>query len=290
MLPCPPSLQGIRPFVYLPRPPPQSVSTSPNQSPPPPPHTHTHRHAPFSTFRPLPPPPHSSPPSPSHPPPHRHAAPFSTFRAPSVRGGVGRHESIPWTPRDDALLLLGLYKHGYRAYDEVRDDPELPFTCRNGYARLPPPLPQPQPLEPHDSPPAGDSVPPEADFDALDLLPLSAPPDAAAAAAARAAAGQSAIAPPGFDGETGGAADEEAFLPEKEFRERARALMDALGEAEKGRDELRLREAAWEEEWDRELAGEPPVKAKPRGQVLAAGEQAWEGWYAYEVTATAGGA
>jgi len=42
--------------------------------------------------------------------------------------------------------MLGLYKHGYRAYEEVRDDPELPFSCRAGYAHLPPPLPQPEEL------------------------------------------------------------------------------------------------------------------------------------------------
>ena len=27
----------------------------------------------------------------------------------------------------------------------MRDDPELPFSCRAGYAPLPPPLPQPEP-------------------------------------------------------------------------------------------------------------------------------------------------
>ena len=36
-------------------------------------------------------------------------APLSNFRAPVVRGGVGRDVSIPWTSRDDALLLLGVY-------------------------------------------------------------------------------------------------------------------------------------------------------------------------------------
>lgn len=189
---------------------------------------------------------------------------------------------------------MGLYNHGYRAYDEVRDDPELPFSCRNGYARLPPPLPQPPPAEPTDDPtPTGDEEDPDnpeaAGFDALDVLPLSPPPDAAEAAAARVAAERSAAAPPGLEGEAGGPA-EEAFLPEKEFRERARALMDALGEAERARDERRAREAAWEEEWDRELAGEAPAEGKPRAHGMPAGEQAWAGWYSCEVAALGGGA
>ena len=112
----------------------------------------------------------------------REAEPLKTYTAPVVRGGVGRELDVPWTPRDDAMLLLGVYKHGYRAYEEVRpfacghltlrdtfamdtttllpplpplatpslppcpqvrDDPELSFSCRVPGPALPPPLPQP---------------------------------------------------------------------------------------------------------------------------------------------------
>ena len=57
----------------------------------------------------------------------RVADPVADFRAPVVSGGVGREDGVPWCASDDAMLLLGVYKHGYRAYYEIRDDPEL--TC-----------------------------------------------------------------------------------------------------------------------------------------------------------------
>jgi len=63
-----------------------------------------------------------------------------------------------------------------------------------------------------------------APYDALDMLPLSKPPHAAVTAA-RAAAAAVARAPPGFEGDPEGA-PAVAFLPEKEYRERARALME----------------------------------------------------------------
>lgn len=131
---------------------------------------------------------------------------------------MGRHPAVSWTPRDDALLLLGVYKHGFRAYEEVRDDPELPFSCLAGYAPLPPPLPQPSA--------SGDGAgptPQHADFDALDVLPLSPPPPPAAAEAARAAAAAATARPAGFEAEGGRPPrGVPAFLPEREFRERAK--------------------------------------------------------------------
>ena len=60
----------------------------------------------------------------------READPLRTFRAPRIAGGIGREDHVPWSARDDAMLLLGVYKHGYRAYLEIRDDPELHFSCR----------------------------------------------------------------------------------------------------------------------------------------------------------------
>ena len=70
----------------------------------------------------------------------REPDPLRTFRAPRIAGGIGREDHVPWSARDDAMLLLGVYKHGYRAYLEIRDDPELHFSCRGGGAPLPAPL------------------------------------------------------------------------------------------------------------------------------------------------------
>ena len=46
----------------------------------------------------------------------REEAPLATFKAPSV-GQVGREPNCPWTPQDDAMLLLGVYKHGAPPHD-----------------------------------------------------------------------------------------------------------------------------------------------------------------------------
>jgi chromodomain-helicase-DNA-binding protein 1 len=35
--------------------------------------------------------------------------------------------SIQWGSKDDAMLLVGIYKHGYGCWTQMRDDPELPF-------------------------------------------------------------------------------------------------------------------------------------------------------------------
>lgn len=146
-------------------------------------------------------------------------SPLSNFRAPVVRGGVGRDVSIPWTSRDDALLLLGVYKHGYRAFEEIRDDAELAFSCqRQGM----PPLPAP--LAPPDQPPApnggGIMGHPVADacFEPQDRLPL---PAAWAAGPRRRAVAP----PPPPKGEHA-----PCFLNERDFRERVKALIDVLGE------------------------------------------------------------
>ena len=164
-------------------------------------------------------------------------SPLSNFRAPVVRGGVGRDVSIPWTSRDDALLLLGVYKHGFRAFEEIRDDAELAFSCqRKGM----PPLPAP--LAPPDQPPAangggvmGHPVS-DACFEPQDMLPL---PAAWAAGPRRRALAP----PPPPKGEHA-----PCFLNERDFRERVKALIDVLGEQERDREELSVWRLEWEEE------------------------------------------
>jgi hypothetical protein len=42
----------------------------------------------------------------------REASPVDDFVAPSIPGSIGREETVPWCLRDDAMLLLGIYKHG----------------------------------------------------------------------------------------------------------------------------------------------------------------------------------
>ncbi|KAL1514522.1 hypothetical protein AB1Y20_003620 [Prymnesium parvum] len=164
----------------------------------------------------------------------RDAKPLETYRAPVVRGGVGREMDVPWTPRDDAMLLLGVYKHGYRAYEEVRDDPELIFSCRSAGPALPPPLPQP----------AVSNSGAIAAFDEMDVLPV---PPASCATPARPAAAHT--RPP-------------CFLQEKEYRERVKALLDALADEATKADEVAAWEAEFEEEHARELRGEPSRPAK----------------------------
>ena len=217
---------------------------------------------------------------------YRHASPLVSFRAPPIHGGVGRHEAVSWTPRDDALLLLGIYKHGFRAYEELRDDPELPFSCRLGYAALPPPLPQP-PTAPtfvatDDADSMATSAPPAAPFDALDVLPLLTAPQSAAVDAARIAAALSAERPPGLELEDPERESQLPFLPEKEFRERARALMDALGDSERLSKEMLGRQAVWEEEWQLEIQGGSTAgesKAAATFSSFRASSEGWDAWY-----------
>ena len=146
-------------------------------------------------------------------------SPLSNFRAPVVRGGVGRDVSIPWTSRDDALLLIGVYKHGYRAFEEIRDDAELAFSCqRTGMPPLPAPLAPPdQPPAPNGGGVMGHPVS-DACFEPQDRLPL---PAAWAAGPRRRAVAP----PPPPKGEHA-----PCFLNERDFRERVKALIDVLGE------------------------------------------------------------
>ena len=163
--------------------------------------------------------------------------PLATYVAPPVRGGVGRTPGVRWTARDDALLLLGVYKHGCRAYEEVRDDPELHFSCQLGGWALPTPL---------DRGFDGTSV---IGYDELDELPLPR-----AGARRRAADGGSAEKQP-----TAGP----IFPQKKEFDERLKALMDAVQEAERERD-VRL---MWEEEWEAEAEAEAEAAPAKRLRV-----------------------
>lgn len=36
--------------------------------------------------------------------------------------------SVSWGSKEDSLLLVGIYKHGYGSWKEIQDDPELPFA------------------------------------------------------------------------------------------------------------------------------------------------------------------
>ncbi len=36
--------------------------------------------------------------------------------------------SVSWGPKDDSMLLVGLFKHGYGAWNQIQDDPDLPFS------------------------------------------------------------------------------------------------------------------------------------------------------------------
>ena len=149
--------------------------------------------------------------------------PLLTYVAPPVRGGVGRPPSVRWTAHDDALLLLGVYKHGLRAYEEVRDDPELPFSCMRGGWVLPPPV----------QPAKGSSG--AGGFGNLDELPLPRP-GSTAAKRQRVEVESSVPAAP-------------TFLQKKDYDERLKALVEALQEGERQRAE----QMAWEGEWEAEL-------------------------------------
>ena len=175
----------------------------------------------------------------------RCADPLMNFRAPPVRGGVGRDVAVPWTGRDDALLLLGLYKHGYRAYEEVRDDDELAFSCRRaGVPQLPAPLQKADLPGAPDAKGGGVMGHPLRDalFEPQDVLPL--PP---AWAADELPARRPVPRPPPPHGPE----QEKSFLSERDFRARAVALLDALQEQERDREE----QAVWEMEWEDELGG-----------------------------------
>jgi len=169
----------------------------------------------------------------------REPNPLRDYTAPTVHGGIGRDPEVRWTSRDDALCLLGVYKHGYRAFQEVRDDPELPFSCRRPAAPLPPLLQASASL-------SGETVGLDVSghaYSRLDGLPV----------AAAASNGRPDV--PEVHRRTG-------FLQEKEYRERVKALMDAVGEQERLREERDDATAAWEAEWQREQRGEGGRPAK----------------------------
>ena len=208
----------------------------------------------------------------------RCADPLRQYKAPDVHGGVGRDMNVRWTRRDDALLLLGVYKHGYRAYEEVRDDPELPFTCRLPRAPLPALLPQ---VAPNETSTAAGA------FDCGDVLPVPpAGPDAAAQLARETpslAVRTDPPPPPPAEGEEPKGAPDTRFLAEKEYRERQRALMEALEVQERERDQVLAWEGEWEDSWAREMRGEAPTSLKKASRAqrnqeadAAALRQVWE--------------
>ena len=196
----------------------------------------------------------------------REAVPLKTFAAPSVPGGVGREAGVPWSPSDDAMLLLGVYKHGYRAYVKIRDDPELSFGCRSDGPPVPaqlapcaPPLPGSKEEREASSSYAGivaaasggsvsssaafSSAPPPGGygFDALDVLPV---PPAWGAAKPTKQQQQRAHALPLHDA---------TFPSEGKFKARMNALLEALSEVERRRSARLELELLWEEELQREL-------------------------------------
>jgi len=207
--------------------------------------------------------------------------PLLNYRAPPVRGGVGRPPSVRWTSHDDALLLLGVYKHGLRAYEEatpalpsvrarthchlkcnrrcapqVRDDPELPFSCMRGGWVLPPQL---HPAECSSGVGFGD----------LDELPLPRPGSSIAKckrveveSTVPAAPVSCPRAHPRDTFHTclravasahplRHAFATQAFLQKRDYDERLKALIEALQEGERQRTEQLAWEAEWEAEWSR---------------------------------------
>ena len=211
----------------------------------------------------------------------READPLTTFQAPTtLSGGIGREQGVPWSPRDDAMLLLGVYKHGYRAYLEIRDDPELLFSCRSAGPPLPPPL-QPTPHHSDDGGGggaggsgsasgagggAGAGAGVGAGAGGYGLVgPTSAeaaaewaaavtrryhPSDDTLPLAAEWSKGKGAAAPRSSEVvafESGLEERGECFPSEKEFKARMNALLDALGENERQRGQRVSLEFEWEE-------------------------------------------
>jgi hypothetical protein len=103
-----------------------------------------------------------------------------------------------------------------------------------------PPLPAPLARPTQAPPPNGGGVAGhpvlDADFELQDVLPL---PAAWGAGPRR----NEVPPPPKADGEFA-----PCFLNERDFRERAKALIDALAEQERDREELRVWQLEWEEE------------------------------------------
>ena len=172
--------------------------------------------------------------------------PVLTFRAPVVNGGLGREANVPWSSTDDAMLLLGVYKHGYRAYLKIRDDPELTFRCRSDGPAMAPTLTHYAPPGVLVAPvPPVPSMPPPGGYDSFDMLPV--PP----AGGIRASKQQQKLKAAQAD-----QVHPACFPNEKEFKSRMILLLDALLEQERLRSERDAAEVDWEEEWQREKRGE----------------------------------
>jgi len=180
----------------------------------------------------------------------REAEPLATFRAPEVSGGIGREEDVPWSAKDDGMLLLGVYKHGYRAYYEIRDDPELYFTCRHEGVLLPPPL---TPATVGAIPPSGAA----AGYDTHDVLPVPAA-DAKPRQLGLLPAAKGLLAA--------------TFLSEGGFKARKDALLHAVGEQERRRSQLAANSVEWLEDALREQRGEPARRSKVARRDAAAPE------------------
>ena len=201
----------------------------------------------------------------------REESPLDTFRAPSIPNGTGREITvdppIPWNARDDAMLLLGLYKHGYRAYLEIRDDPELTFTCRSSGPPLPPPL---KPTAAQTAWLANFNTEAAAKAAVASQPPPDHPASIAAAAALTTA---SALTSQGIDKydllPIAPASDprrlppplptsgrEPYFPSERDFQARRDALLKALNEQERKLEVIASYEAEWDDELAREQRGE----------------------------------
>jgi chromodomain-helicase-DNA-binding protein 1 len=48
---------------------------------------------------------------------------WRSFRVPEAMKPA--HYTCEWLPKDDGMLLVGIHRHGYGAWQEIRDDPEL---------------------------------------------------------------------------------------------------------------------------------------------------------------------
>ena len=89
--------------------------------------------------------------------------------------------------------------------------------------------------------------------------------------------------PPPAEGEEPKGAPDTRFLAEKEYRERQRALMEALEVQERERDQVLAWEGEWEDSWAREMRGEAPTSLKKASRAqrnqeadAAALKQVWE--------------
>ncbi|RDL41942.1 uncharacterized protein BP5553_01921 [Venustampulla echinocandica] len=51
---------------------------------------------------------------------------YKNFRVPDASKAA--HYSCPWGAREDGMLLVGIHRHGYGAWVQIRDDPDLGLT------------------------------------------------------------------------------------------------------------------------------------------------------------------